>query len=344
MYYIGCDLHKSSTYFYIVDEKGKCILNKSIPNNVVILHKFFDSLPKPFELAVEATYNWYFFIDIVSEYTDKYYLTNPLYLKAFAKRNKKTDKIDAKLIANILRVGYLPIVYIVNKNIRMQREVLRKRMKVVQDRCRIISRLKALLDKLGEDSVGNFATIKRLKKIETVHFAEEYQHIIDEYKRQIIESLQSEHRTDSLIKKLVYDDTQAKLLTTIDGVGEFSALLIKSEIADITRFKNFDALCSYAGLAPRVYQSGNKCITGSISKNRRKHLQWILLEISHFFIQQNERYKNKFEKLKEQKGYNKAKVVLARDLLKIVYRVLKTKKPYYKENIRTMVPYAVCGV
>jgi len=344
MYYVGCDLHKCSTYFYVVDAQGKCIVNKSIPNEVDLLHGFLRSLPKPFELAVEATYNWYFFIDIVAEHTDKYYLTNPLYLKAFARRNKKTDKIDAKLIANILRVGYLPAVYIVDKNIRIQREVLRQRMKVIQDRCRIIFRLKALLDKLGEDSGGDFATIKRLQAIETSHLPEEYQHIIDEYRKQMIELLQSEHRIDRIVRKLVNADHEAGLLTTIAGVGEFSALLIKSEIADITRFKKFDSLCSYAGLAPRVYQSGNKCITGSLSKNRRKHLQWILLEISHFFIQRNERYKAKFEKLKEIKGYNKVKVVLARDLLKIIYRVLKTKKPYYEEDIRTMAPYAVCGV
>jgi transposase len=301
MYYVGCDLHKLSTYFYVVTSQGKCVLNKSIPNEIALLHDFLGSLPKPFELAVEATYNWYFFIDIVAKYTDKYYLTNPLYLKAFARRNKKTDKIDAKLIANILRIGYLPAVYIVNNDIRTQREVLRLRMKTIQDRCRIIFRLKALLDKLGENSIGDFSTIIRLKKIETVHLAEEYQHIIDEYRNQIIELVQSENRTDKIIKKLVEADHEAKLLHTIAGVGKFSALLIKSEIADIARFKNFDALCSYAGLAPRVYQSGSKSITGSLSKNRRKHLQWILLEISYIFIQRNERYKNKFERLKELK-------------------------------------------
>ena len=344
MNYVGCDLHKASTYFYVVNDQGKCILNKSIPNKLVLLHEFLASLPKPFELAVEATYNWYFFIDLVAEYTDKYYLTNPLYLKAFARRNKKTDKIDAKLIANILRVGYLPGVYIVDKDIRIQREVLRQRMKTIQDRCRIIFRLKALLDKLGEDSIGDFTTIKRLRAIETDHLKEEYKHIISEYREQIIALVQSEHRTDRVVTKLVHADLEAKLLLSIAGVGEFSALLIKSEIADITRFKKFDDLCSYAGLAPRVYQSGSKCITGALSKNRRKHLQWILLEISYFFIQGNERYKTKFERLKELKGHNKAKVVLARDLLKIIYRVLKTKTPYYQENIRTMAPHAVCGV
>ena len=344
MYYVGCDLHKFSTYFYVVDSQGKCILNKSIPNESDLLHKFLSSLPTPFKLAVEATYNWYFFIDIVAEHTDEYYLTNPLYLKAFAKRNKKTDKIDAKLIANILRIGYLPEVYIVNKKTQIDREVLRQRMKVIQDRCRIIFRLKALLDKLGEKSTGNFATKKRLENIETKHLSKEYQHIIKEYCEQIISLLQAENRTDSVIRELVTKDPEAKLLKTIDGIGEFSALLIKSEIADITRFKNFDKLCSYAGLAPRVHQSGNKCKIGSLSKNRRKYLQWILLEISYHFMYRNEKARNKFEKLKEQKPYNKAKVVIARDLLKIIYRVLKTKKPYYKEQNQTMASCAVCGV
>ena len=89
MLYVGCDLHKHSTYFYVIDNKGKRILNQSIPNDAALLHKFFRSLPGPFTLAVEATYNWYFFIDIVKMYTDHYYLANPLSLKAFAKQNKK---------------------------------------------------------------------------------------------------------------------------------------------------------------------------------------------------------------------------------------------------------------
>lgn len=344
MYYVGCDLHKLSTYFYVIDSQGKCILNKSIANDTDLLHKFLSSIPKPFKLAVEATYNWYFFIDIVACHTADYYLANPLYLKAFARSNKKTDKIDAKLIATILRIGYLPEVYIVDKNTQRNREVLRQRMKIIQDRCRIIFRLKALLDKLGIKSSGNFATIKRLKNIDTGSLSPEYQHIINEYCKQIIELLQAENRTDVVVRDLVEADNQSKLLMTIDGIGSFSALLIKSEIADVGRFKNFDHLCSYAGLAPRVHQSGGKSIVGTLSKNRRKHLQWILLEISHHFIQRNEKYKNKFERIKEKKSYNKAKVILARDLLKIIYRVLKTKKPYYKERNQTMASCAVCGV
>jgi transposase len=345
MYYVGCDLHKATTYFYVVDKQGKCIANKSIANEPELLNTFLSSIPTPFELAVEATYNWYFFIDIVEKWAQKCYLTNPLYLKAFARKNKKTDKIDAKLIANILRVGYLPEVYIVNKDIRIQREVLRQRMKIVQDRCRVIYRLKALLDKLGENSNGNFATGRRLAAIETAHLPKEYACIIEEYKDQIINLVSSEHRTDKIVKELVNADLESKILTSIDGVGDFSALLIRSEIADVKRFRDFDSLCSYAGLAPRVNQSGNKCIIGSISKNRRKHLQWILLEIVPIFVNKNEHYKQKFEKIKNGKGYNKARVVLARDLLKIVYRVLRTKEPYYnRENIRTMAPCAVSVV
>ena len=89
-----------------MDENGNKLDSKSIPNQPGCLKEYFAHIPKPFELAVEATYNSYFFMDIAKMYTDKAYLANSYELKAFAKRHKKTDKIDARLIADVLRKGY----------------------------------------------------------------------------------------------------------------------------------------------------------------------------------------------------------------------------------------------
>src|SRR3989338_5230004 len=86
-------------------------------------------------------------------------------LMAFAKRHKKTDKIDARLIANILQKGFLPVVAIADQHTRQVRELLRYRIRLVIDRSRNISRLKALLDKLGINSNSDFTTYKRLKTI-----------------------------------------------------------------------------------------------------------------------------------------------------------------------------------
>jgi transposase len=118
MNYIGVDLHKRSSYIYILDKNGNKILNKRISNNMIQLKEFFKEVEKPFRLAVETTYNWYFFVDLAQEYSDEVYLANSYELKAFAKRNKKNDKIDAKLIAELLYQGYLAVVYIPDKQTR----------------------------------------------------------------------------------------------------------------------------------------------------------------------------------------------------------------------------------
>ena len=106
MNYVGVDLHKERSWFYVMDENGNKLDSKSISNQPDMLKQYLSSIPQPFSLAVEATYNCYFFMDIAKMYTDKAYLANSYELKAFAKRHKKTDKIDAKLIADVLRKGY----------------------------------------------------------------------------------------------------------------------------------------------------------------------------------------------------------------------------------------------
>jgi transposase len=137
-------------------------------------------------------------------------------------------------------------------------------------------------------------------------------------------------------------------LMSIPGIGHFSAALIKSEIIDISRCASFNRLRAYAGLAPRVSARANKTFHGPLNTNRRKNLQWILLENVYHFIWAIPEMKERYEKLKQQKGHNTAKVVLARDMLKIIYHVLKERRPFYiyKEEyqIQSVAAPALCGV
>jgi len=98
MYYVGIDLHKETSWFYVVDSKGKRVDSKNLGNKSEILRRYFEQIPKPFILAVEATYNWYYFVDLAKQYAQKVFLANSHELKAFAKRHKKTDKIGRREI------------------------------------------------------------------------------------------------------------------------------------------------------------------------------------------------------------------------------------------------------
>ena len=334
MNYIGVDLHKNNSYFHILNKNGNKVLNKRLSNNINQLKQFFDNLKKPFKLAVETTYNWYFFVDLAQEYSDEVYLANSYELKAFAKRNKKNDKIDAKLIAQLLYKGYLPVVYIADKQTRKVRELLRYRMKTVSDRSRVIVRMKSLLDRLGYDSNGDYTTYKKLEEIKPVSFDKPYDTIVMNYLDRIYYLNKHLKVLEKELKEIIIKDNRIEYLLSIPGLGHFSSALILYEIIDINRFKTFNRMCSYAGLAPRVSSSDKKLYYGKLSKNRAKNLQWILLEIVYHFIRMVPGKQERYERIKKRKNANIAKVVLARDLLKIIYKVLEENRYYYykKDN------------
>ena len=72
MNYVGVDLHKEQSWFYVMDEKGNKLSSKSISNEIKVLKEYFKSILQPFKLAVESTYNWYFFVDLAQQYADKF--------------------------------------------------------------------------------------------------------------------------------------------------------------------------------------------------------------------------------------------------------------------------------
>jgi len=330
MYYVGVDLHKKSSFFCILDSNGHKIKSKNINNSSKELTEFIKKIPKPFTIAVESTYNWYFFVDLIEPFAQKIYLANSYSLKAFAKQHKKNDKIDAHLIADVLYKGFLPTVMIADKHTREIRELLRSRLTLVADRSRNILRLGSLIDKLGVTSgrlypsVGSIDNHILSENVPTV-----YKNIIEDYKERIVYLTKKLYRLRKQIIDIVVQDQDMKNLETIPGVGFFSAALIKSEIIDINRFASFKRLCAYSGLAPKTFSSANKLYHGPINKNRRKYLQWILLENVYKFIKALPDQNKKFEKIKEAKNHNTAKVVLARDFLRIIYKILKEKRAFY---------------
>lgn len=331
MHTVGADLHKPSTLFCVLDENGNKIDGQIIPNSPELLEKYFMSIPKPFTIAVETTYNWYFFVDIAEKYADRVYLADSYAVKAFAKRHKKTDKIDARLIATLLHKGYLPAVTIADKATRNIRELLRYRINLVRDRTRLIARLKTLLDKLGEPSSANLTTYKGLESIACDHLPSNYQEIISGYTDSIRRFIEKSRYIETVIENNAVRDPDIMNLKSIPGLDYFGASIVKSEIIDIERFNSFDKLCAYAGLAPRVIQSGNTLIHGRLNINRRKHLRWILLETVWHFVRSSGKWSRLFETLSKRKGFGTAKVIMARHMLKVIYHVLKERRPFYQE-------------
>lgn len=122
------------------------------------------------------------------------------------------------------------------------------------------------------------------------------------------------------VQQLAQKDRDAMLLMTVPGVGYYSALLIKSEIGDIKRFPSAKQLCSYAGLVPSTYASGNTCYHGHITKQGSRWLRWILIEAAIHVVKRPGPLRGFYLKVENKKG---GKVATARKLLEWIYHILR---------------------
>lgn len=329
--YIGVDYHKHYSVTTMMDETGRIREQQKIRNDPQSLLAFAESLPENSTIALEATNGWYYFYELL-EARCPIVLAHPLKTRAIAEARIKTDKIDSAILAHLLRTGLLPASYIAPKNIRDTREVLRYRASLVSLRTSLKNKVHAILDKNGiRMGVSDIFGKKAKQKLRELSLRDCYRIEVDGYLR-LTETLgvliDDVNRT---IEGLVGASTEASLLLSIPGIGNYSALLILSEIGDIARFPSAKKLCSYAGLVPSVRSSGGKTHYGSITKQGSKWLRWILIELSHHFKNSSPRMKDLYGRVAYKHGKNTARVAVAREMLKIIYAMLTQKRAYRRE-------------
>ena len=326
--YIGMDLHKKYLQVAVVDEKGKVMKNSKIDNDLDEIGKFFNDVNnQDAKVVMESSGVWYNIYEYLSEQKHlDVVLSNPIKTKAIATAKIKTDKLDALKLADLLRGGYIAECYIPDKKTMGLRELVRHRLALVKTRTRMKNKIHGIILMKGVRITGIHPfTRKHIEKLKEI---KDYR--IDGYLR-MIESLDSEiNDVSRKIKTCVSENDIAKLLMTIPGIGYYSALLIVSEIGDITRFPDSHHLCSYAGLVPSTHSSGGITYHGSITKTGSRYLRWVMVECVRAHIRN---YKNTsitrfYERLAKIKGNSKAVVAAASKLLKVVYWIIKERREY----------------
>lgn len=327
--FVGIDYHKKFSFATKMDEKGTVLEQVQIKNEPQELQKYVEKLPKGSSIAVEATGSWYHFYELLEERGAEIHLAHPLKVRAIAEAKIKTDKIDSSILAHLLRANLLPEAYIPPREIRDIREILRYRASLVSLRTSIKNKVHAILSKNGEQvGYSNIFGRGSIKCLKDLKLRECYGMGINGYLK-LAEALNELIKEVSeKIKEIVADNEGAKLLMSIEGISYFSALLIVSEIGDINRFSNGKKLCSYAGLVPSVHSSGGKTYHGCITKQGSKWLRWILIELSHHFVNGSQRLNEMYKRITKKHGRNTARVAVAREMLKIIYHMLKDKREF----------------
>jgi transposase len=191
----------------------------------------------------------------------------------------KTDKVDARVLAELARRDLVPELWVPSLDDRALRERLRRRMHLVRMRASAMNRIFGL-----QTQWGLRISLKRLRTPDAMTLLAQ-QGMPAVWRRSIAEALDVIDLLDARItpiddelRPLARADARVMLLDTIPGIGDLLGLTLASEIGDVARFSSPRKLIGYAGLAPKINQSGDRSRTGALSKAGSRTLRWAAVE------------------------------------------------------------------
>jgi transposase len=245
-------------------------------------------------------------------------------VKAIAYAKVKTDKVDARTLADLLRADMIPESYVPEEKTREVRDLVRRRHRLVETRTGFKNKVKAELAKRWVKHEGEVFTQEGRKFLRSLHID-----AVDDY-MDTIEFLDGKiGELDVKVKGVAQNDRYAKLLVTIPGVSHYSALLISSEIADVDRFADHEHICSYADLVPGVRQSADKSHATPGNRTRSAMLNWIMVQCTRVHVRWCDSSITRFYmELAKRRGEKVAIVAAARKLMRAMYIMLKEEKAF----------------
>lgn len=329
MQYVGIDYHTKYAVATRMEKDGTIISQDKIANNKEEIRSYLSLLPENSKVALEATNNWYALVEWSHDLPLEIILANPGKTKAIAEARIKTDKIDSRILADLLRSEFIAQSYLAPQSIRDVRELIRYRTSLVRIRTQFITRIYSVLFKTGEEIKASSVTGKRIReKILQLPLRSIYKDEINSCYA-ICDYLDTEiAKFEEEIKKKATVNDDARLLMTVPGISFFSSLLITSEIGDYRRFSSSRKLCSFAGLVPSVSSSGGKTRMGSITKIGSKNLRFVLLQSVNHVIKKSQRLSRLYYRVKMKRGSNTARITITRKLLSIMFAMLKERKAF----------------
>lgn len=331
--YIGMDVDKDKCLITSLDKDGVQIDQYRIENNPMQIKRFIKSIPSNAEIALESSTCSKPIYQQLKKHGMKVHMAAPGKISMISKSKKKTDPNDSRLLADLLRLGYLPESYVPTDEMENLRKLVRYRRSLGEKRTVVKNQVHAVLmrngikhgfsDLFGRDGM-RFLNKQNLPLTE--------QTILKGILREIGFLSEEINIMDMRLAEIAMEYEDVQLLMSIPGVGYYSALVIIAEIGDLSRFSHAKKLVGYAGLAPRVYQSGNIKRYGRISKDGSNILRWVLTVAAQGAIKKKGKLKRFFTRLNKRTGYSKAIVATARKLLIIIFHMLKKGEKYEERD------------
>lgn len=323
MWHIGIDLHRKTLTVAAVHDSGEVRpperFQCSQTDEIVACFESF----VPFRAVIEAsgTYRWLY--RLLSP-KGTVLLAHPLRLRAMVVRRSKSDRLDAQLLANLLRVNQIPLAYIPSERYQRLRDAVRYRTSLTRQGVQVKNQLRRLVARENLEPPYRCPFGPRgLYWFSRQDLGPMGNEMRDDLLERLEWVTQKQASMDRRLKEMAAAYPELEALADLHGLGLFTGLLVIAEFGDVTRFRDAKQAAAYAGLTARVFQSGDTCHTGHISKQGSPWLRWVLVEAAMKLAKKDVALANFYQRIRKRSGSKKGRVAAARKLAEICWKRLR---------------------
>jgi len=332
MLFVGIDLHKKIISLCVVNQERQVIQRKTLhcsqPDKI---REFFAQLG-PFEAVVEATASYEWLWQLLEPLAQRLVLAHPKKLRIIAESTRKSDKLDAQVLAEFLALDMIPQAYRPTPRQRQHRVLVRQRCYVQRRITSVKNKLRRILSDYNADRKDLFSS-EGLAYLAEVQVSAADRFVLDqlrglwEFLEEQLTASAKELRT--FARKAPAREAEARaVLESIPGVGVVTVDVVVSELGEVARFRSEKKVAAYAGLAPGQRESAGRSQELGISKQGSRLLRWALVEAAWRLVQKSQRWETVYERLHKRRGKKKAIVAVARRLLGVMVALLRSGQAY----------------
>ena len=326
----GLDIHKKVVEAAILADDGQVLSRHRFAMTREGLEHFARKHLSPeHRVALEATTNTWAAVEVLRPHVAEVVVSNPMRTRAIAEAKVKTDRVDALVLAQLLRADFLPGVWTPDAATQQMRRLTTRRASLVGDSTRVKNRIHAVLhqrmivapagDLFGK---GGRIWLERLRLDRPGRAA------LDSELRLLQQVEKELEAIRGVMAAEAWADPRIKLLMTLPGVDVAVAQALIATLGDVERFPSANRAASYLGLVPSTRQSADHCYHGPITKQGRGHARWLLVQAAQHLANHPGPLGVFFRRLARRKNRNVAVVATAHKLVTIAWHMLKNNEPY----------------
>lgn len=330
MIHVGIDLHPNNMALVAINSNNEKQLEAQMPTSERLLEDFFNTFSEPVRAVVECTCNWYWLADWCRAHDISLTLAHAKMVKAISYAKVKTDSVDAKTLAELLRADLIPEAHQAGPKRRELRELTRGRLRMTHHRSKLQSALWGVAIKYNVHITGDdWRYLPELQDTLAEQLPSAGSLQAELIVAQISQLCQHIGRIeDEIDEQAIFSESVGRLME-VPGIAKVLAWTILAEVGDISRFPSDRQFSSYSRLVPGSKNSGGKTRHKSGNKDGNKYLRMAFGQAAVAAYTHYKPVKDFYNKIKRRSGKPVARTVVAKELSKIVWHML-TKNQEYK--------------